>query len=145
MGMGCLSLVRARKRHGRRGLELVEFALIVPLLMLILMGLLEYGWLFMKQHEIGRAARGGVRKAVLPFTTNDEVLAAVSDVMTIHGMAESGYTVTLAPSDVTVPYPSDIVTVDVSVPYENITLMGLPFVPVPTNLHSSASMAKEGP
>jgi len=113
--------------------------------MLILMGLLEYGWLFMKQHEIGRAARGGVRKAVLPFTTNDEVLATVSDVMTIHGMAESGYTVTLAPSDVTVPYPSDIVTVAVSVPYENITLMGLPFVPVPTNLHSSASMAKEGP
>lgn len=137
--------MRARKRDGRRGLELVEFALIVPLLMLILMGLLEYSWLFMKQHEIGRAARGGVRKAVLPFTTNDEVLAAVSDVMTVHGMAESGYTVTLTPSDVTLPFPSDIVTVGVSVPYENITLMGLPFVPVPTNLHSSASMAKEGP
>jgi len=67
MGMGCLSLVRARKRHGRRGLELVEFALIVPLLMLILMGLLEYGWLFMKQHEIvHRDARALGRHGALP-------------------------------------------------------------------------------
>ncbi|MFC1805456.1 TadE/TadG family type IV pilus assembly protein [Planctomycetota bacterium] len=143
--MGRLALVSMGKRDGRRGLELVEFALIVPLLMLLTMGILEYGWLFIKQHETGRAARGGVRKAVLPFTTNDEVLAVIDATMSASRMAESGYTVTLTPSDVSLPYPSDIVTVEVSVPYENITLMGLPFIPVPTNLRSSASMAKEGP
>jgi Flp pilus assembly protein TadG len=149
--MGCLSAVGIRTRDGRRGLELVEFALLVPLLMLFVFGVMEYGWLFIKQHQTGRAARAGARKAVLPFTTNDEVLATIDAVMTAHGMADSGYTVAFAvnrdplQSDVSLALPSDIVTVEVSVPYQNVTLMGLPFIPVPTALSASASMAKEGP
>lgn len=134
-----------RERCGQRGAAMVEMALTISLLLLLTLGLIEYGWLFLRQHQTARAARRGARVAILPFATNDKVLTAIAAEMERAGIIDSGYSVTLSPADVSLPYPSEIISVEVSVPYQNVALTQAPLVPVPTNLHASVSMAKEGP
>jgi Flp pilus assembly protein TadG len=44
------------KKGFRRGLETVEAAIMLPLVMLITFGALKYGWLFLKAQQINNVA-----------------------------------------------------------------------------------------
>lgn len=50
-----------RRRDGQRGQGLVEFALLVPVFMLLLLGMLEFGFLFDHTLTIQYASREGAR------------------------------------------------------------------------------------
>lgn len=53
-----------RKRlavRGERGANLVEFALIAPLLVLLLLGVIEFGWGLAQQIDVRHKAREGLR------------------------------------------------------------------------------------
>jgi Flp pilus assembly protein TadG len=56
---------RRRRRAGQRGIELVEFSLIAPVLLLLVMGLIEFGVIFNSHIELRSAAREGGRLAVV--------------------------------------------------------------------------------
>src|SRR5262245_20029861 len=49
----------------RRGAALVEFAIVVPLLMLLLMGIMEFGMILHDYLSISQGAREGVREAAV--------------------------------------------------------------------------------
>ena len=57
------------RRHAKseRGAALVEAALVMPLLILLLMGIVEFGWAFTQTMEIRHAAREGARIAAVNF------------------------------------------------------------------------------
>lgn len=134
----------ARLTGRERGVATVEMALVLPLLLLLTFGLIEYGWMFLKAQQTAAAARHGARQAILPSATNARVLSAVADQMADAGIT-GDYTVTFVPADVAAVVPGEAVTVSVSVPYEGANDLGMPFVPVPGKLDASSSMAKEGP
>lgn len=48
-----------------RGQSLIEFALVFPLLILIILGTFDFGLLFMTYHTVQNAGREGVRYAVV--------------------------------------------------------------------------------
>jgi len=48
-----------------RGVALVEFAMVMPLLLLLVFGIMEVGWLFAQQVEVRNAAREGSRIAAV--------------------------------------------------------------------------------
>ena len=50
----------------RRGAELIEFALVLPLLLLVVLGIVDFGFLFQRMEVVTNAAREGARIAVLP-------------------------------------------------------------------------------
>jgi len=50
----------------QRGNALVEFALVLPLLLLIFAGIVDFGFLFQRYEVITNAAREGARIGVLP-------------------------------------------------------------------------------
>jgi Flp pilus assembly protein TadG len=61
------SLINPRRRFGsERGAEMVEFALIAPLLLLIIGGIADFGFLFQSFEVTTNAAREGARVAILP-------------------------------------------------------------------------------
>lgn len=128
----------------RKGLAIVEMALITPLLFLLVFGVLEYGWLFLKMHQITSAARHGARIACTPDSTNAQVQAAISLMMVDAGLDGSGYVVSFSPGDISVLGRGATFQVSVTVPYGGIALTG-PFVPVPATIRGTTSMAKEGP
>jgi Flp pilus assembly protein TadG len=62
--------VRRRCRHRAhpgKGATLVEFAIIFPLLVLLLVGTVEFGWLFAQYLDVRHGAREGVRLATVNF------------------------------------------------------------------------------
>ena len=62
----------ARRLRGERGASAVEFALIVPLLIMLVIGIAEFGHAFQVQGTLSAAAREGVRAMALQ---NDPVAA----------------------------------------------------------------------
>jgi hypothetical protein len=60
------------------GAELVEFALVLPLLLLVFGGIVDFGLLLQRQQVITNAAREGARLAILPGYTLADVRARVT-------------------------------------------------------------------
>jgi Flp pilus assembly protein TadG len=67
----------SRPRKSERGAELVEFALMLPILLVIFAGLWDFGRAYRVHQAITNAAREGVRLAVVPAGVNQK--AAVQD------------------------------------------------------------------
>jgi Flp pilus assembly protein TadG len=53
--------MRIHKARSERGAAAVEFALVMPLLFLLVFGIIEFGFIFQKELSVTHAAREGVR------------------------------------------------------------------------------------
>jgi Flp pilus assembly protein TadG len=133
---------RGSARGGRDASALVEMAIAMPLLCLLTLGLIEYGWVFLRVSQINMAARHGVRVAVRPDATEQNVTDAVAMMMNSSGMKDSGYTMTHTNLAVGV---GEAVTVHISVDYKKLTLTNTSLVPLPGAIQGRGTMAKEGP
>ena len=132
-------------KPSKRGLALMEMALALPLFLLILLGMIEYSWLFWKNQQINNAAREGARIAIFETSLNADVTTAVDQVMTDAGFTPGEWTITTTPADVFTAAPGTPVTVEVTMTYSDIDLMGTALFPLPTTIGGSTTMAKEGP
>jgi Flp pilus assembly protein TadG len=54
-----------RRGRGQEGSAAVEFAIILPVLLLIISGLFDFGWAFYWKETVANASRGGARYASL--------------------------------------------------------------------------------
>ena len=55
----------------------------LPLVLLLIMGVLEYSWMFLKSQQITNAARAGARAGVRVDATSAEVTSSVGAAMTM--------------------------------------------------------------
>ncbi len=130
-----------RRGHGRRrAAAIVEFAVVLPLLLTILFGIMEYGWVFMVRQTLQNAAREGCRVAVLQTTDAPygEVTAMVEAVMEPTGLT----TYSIAMTHATPENPHETVTV--TVPYNDVSLLGGFFGTHDYDLGGKCTMRKEG-
>ena len=65
--------VAQRRRSDEQGAELIEFALILPLILILLMGIFDFGLAFQRYEVLTNAAREGARMGSLAsnYTTPD--------------------------------------------------------------------------
>ncbi len=133
-----------RRMSARRGIVLVEIAVMMPLLLMLILGCLEYGWMFLKSQQITNAARQGARIGATADGTVAEIQTAVANVMFASGLDGSGYVVTITPVDPTALQMGQLFEVAVSVSYDNIGF-GVPLVPTPATLEATVTMTREGP
>jgi TadE-like protein len=70
-----------RTRHSERGAALLEAAVTIPLLLLIAVGIFEFGRAYQTWQILTNAAREGARIAVLPDPTPGVVEQRVKDYM----------------------------------------------------------------
>jgi Flp pilus assembly protein TadG len=113
-------------------------AVVLPLLLTILFGIIEFGWTFMIYQSIVNAAREGCRVAVLEGSTDSDINTRVKQYMDVVGI--KSYQVSL--THATTTDPTEIVSV--KVPYSSISLLGGYFGPTNFNLAGKACMRKEG-
>jgi Flp pilus assembly protein TadG len=85
----------ARRVRGESGQALVEMALILPVLLLLALGIVEFGRAFNAKQVVTDAAREGARLAVVndPAITQDSVTASVRTSLTRGGMPAANATV----------------------------------------------------
>ena len=58
---------RRLRRDREDGAALVEFAMVLPLFIVLIFGIMEAGWFFAQNVEVRNAAREGARLAVVDF------------------------------------------------------------------------------
>ena len=128
---------RDRRSKRARGAAVVEFAVVLPLLLTILFGIIEYGWVFMVRQTLQTAAREGARIAILQTSTEPytAALSRIADVMGPTGLTT--YTPTVLQVDT-------IIEVTVTIPYTEVSLMGDFFGSHSYDLGGACSMRKEG-
>ena len=83
----------------RAGQAVVEFALVMPVFIVLVFGALEFGDAFYDVHLLTNAARSGARLGCLPGQVETNVSASVTSFMTTVGL--TGYTTTTAVTDTT--------------------------------------------
>ena len=122
-----MRFVPIRRRHGK-GQALVEFALILPVFMLILMGIFDLGRAVYASSTINNAAREAGRRAIVDQTcqnvTNVAVQHAVtlgSVPVTITWLAPDGSVLATCPTSPSGNSVSDIANVKVTYTYRAAT------------------------
>jgi len=133
---------KVRKHRGRRharGSTIVEFAVVLPLLLTLLFGIMEYGWMFSVRQTLQNAAREGCRLAVLK-TSTEPYLNVVERVEQI--LVPMGIDASIEMSHATPADPIEVVTV--TVPAGQVSLVGDFFGPRDYDLVGTCSMRKEG-
>lgn len=137
-------MARLRRATRRRAAVVVELALVLPLLLFLTLGLLEYGWAIIKIQQINSAAREGARIGARANATDAQVSAAVSAVMT---QADIGtYSLSTDPSSIVGVSRGSTISARVEVDYADMQLLGFggtPLIPLPTTLTSEFHMMKE--
>ena len=82
-----------RSRRFRSGGAILEAALVLPILLGLAFGMVEYGYYFFVKHTLQGAARDGARVGIVPSATNAKVNTAVDTVMQAAGLSNVGYQV----------------------------------------------------
>jgi Flp pilus assembly protein TadG len=152
------------RRWSRRGAATVEMAIVTPILLAMLFGIVEYGWVFMLQSNVTSATREACRVGILSYASTTDADTAIKNRLATAiagtGLTEAngGYTVTIARA--TGANNVQTVTVTTSVPWSKASLVGGGVLPDPramlkivgggsytartSNLVASCSMMKEG-
>ncbi|MEO5897245.1 MAG: TadE/TadG family type IV pilus assembly protein [Vicinamibacterales bacterium] len=79
-----------RPLRSQRGAELIEFALVFPLLLLVLLGVVDFGLLFQRYEVLTNATREGARVAILPGYTEADVKGRVCQYLIAGGVPTTG-------------------------------------------------------
>lgn len=58
-------MIKFARRHRDRGASLVEFAFVMPFLLLLVLGIVEFGYVFAQYNEVRHGAHEGARLAAV--------------------------------------------------------------------------------
>ena len=128
-------------RRKRRGAAVVEFAVVAPILFLLVFGMIEYGRLVMVQQVLTNATREGARKGVLDGSTTSEVETTVTNYLTSANI--SGATVTISPNPPNSAGFGEPVTVSVSVPFDQVSWLPAPMFLGGVDMAATSVMRRE--
>lgn len=85
-------IARRSEWRSERGSELIEFAIVAPVLILLLAGIFDFGMMFRTYEAVTNAAREGARVGVLPGYDPADVQTRVGAYLTASGLTGT-YTV----------------------------------------------------
>lgn len=130
--------------RSRRGASAIELALVMPLLVYVAMGTLEYSWFLYQRTQVVHAVREGVRLAAvstIEASPAPDTLAAArtADVLDERGFAAGDVTLATSYRDLTGDAADalDTLTLSATVAYQPV---GGGLVPTPTSMAVSMSM-----
>jgi Flp pilus assembly protein TadG len=114
----------ASRRHGRRGTAVVEFAVFVPILATLMMGMFEMGRAMNVKDILSDAARKAGRTGILPNKATSDITTEASNILSDNSISTTNMTVTVlvngAPADASTAQRGDQISVKVSVPAADV-------------------------
>ena len=110
----CRRVTRSR----RRGAAMIEFALCLPILLILFFGIIEIGRALMVHQILTNGAREGARLAIIPGSTDAQVTAAINTYMANAGI--NGHSQTVSPA-IAGANSGDAITILVTVPYNQVS------------------------
>lgn len=110
------------RKQQRRGAAAVEFAMVAPVMFLILLGMMEFGRIMMIQHVLTMASREGAREAILLGASQSSVESTITDYT--DGIIPSENLIISISSDPQSAHAGDLITASVSTPVSAISAFG---------------------
>lgn len=144
--------IRPRRtvRRVRHGNGVLEAALVLPVLLALSMGMVEFGQFFYMKHTIQAASRDGARTAILSSTTHTNAQQAVTNTMNSANVASNKYTVTFQNaannatiSDVGTVAKGTSIKVTVSATAGTVSVRPLGVIPANKGIIGVTTMIKE--
>jgi Flp pilus assembly protein TadG len=119
---------KAQSSHARRGAALVEFAVVLPVFVTVVLGIIEVGRAIMAGQLISNAARESARMAIIDNSTETSVANAAKDFLhNTLNISNSDVTVTTtvtgSGTSLATAKPQDLVTVTVAVPFDKLSFL----------------------
>ena len=116
--------------------------MVAPLLLLMLVGIMEYGLIFLRAQQITHAARHGARVGARADATNGEIESAVAAWCGNPAVHMDPCVVHIDVDDVATLAVGELLTVTVT---STDIKVGVTLVPTPDSFSATVTMAKEGP
>jgi len=131
-----------KKLRSESGASAVEFALLLPVLMMILFGITEFGLALYRQSILTNASREGARLGIvqsIPAISNGQINAAIDTYLTAAGIPPGNVTRTIVAGGIT----GTPVQVTLTLPYTYAVLPGLTGITPTINLTAQTVMRHE--
>src|SRR5688500_12619308 len=109
------SILRRHRSRRRSGNALLDLAFVLPILLMLTFGAVEYGYALYVKHALQGAAREGARAAIVAGATQAQVQAAIDGAMQVAGFPQTKYTrpMTITPANWTTSTAGTTITVEV--------------------------------
>ena len=114
-----------RLQSNEHGAELIEFAIALPILLLVVAGIVDFAFLFQRYEVVTNAAREGARVGLLPNFDTTDVENRVNAYLTASGMTDAAPapdvtygSIEITPGGATI----DVVRVEVKYPHQFLFL-----------------------
>lgn len=143
-------MFRPTKRGGtptvRRGAAAVELAVVAPFLVLIFLGMVQFGSLFYTRHSLVHAAREAARELAIQGTSEEGAKAIAEDYLATVGVREATITAENAYTGSGDDAASRRVKVTIELPAEDAMILGdsLNLFEPDFKLKAVSTMRKEG-
>lgn len=131
-----------KRLRSESGASAVEFALVLPVLMMVLFGIIEFGFALYQQAVLTNASREGARLGIVqavPAITTAQINAAIDNYLTPTGINPANVARVIVPGAVT----GAPVTVSLTLPYTFMVLPNLTSVAPQINLTAYTVMRHE--
>ena len=131
-----------KRLRSESGASAVEFALLLPVLMMVLFGIIEFGFALYQQAVLTNASREGARLGIVqavPAITTAQINAAIDNYLAPTGINSANVARVITPGAVT----GDPVTVSLTLPYTFMVLPKLTSVAPQINLTAYTVMRHE--
>jgi len=106
-----------RRFRSERGAELVEFAIVFPLLLLVTLGIIDFGLMFQRYEVLTNAAREGARVSVLSGYNAPDVTARVNQYLQATSLSGATVATSVGAAQTVAVGPSCIRVIPVTVSY----------------------------
>jgi len=114
------------KMSARKGAAAVEFALLLPLLFTMVLGLMEIGRGAMVSKTLDNAVRNGAQVAAQSNSSNATVISRINSVLTANNITAANATITIkvkdVVADVSTANPNDKISITVSISVSSASL-----------------------
>ncbi|KTT99457.1 hypothetical protein NS355_06525 [Sphingomonas yabuuchiae] len=125
----------------RRGAALIEFALVLPILLTMLMGIVSFGEYFLTAHLVQQAANDAARAALAGMSATERKGIAVD---TAKRMIDSTGILRSSRGQVDAVEVDNMITVSIRYDATSDPLLNLPFVPTPGRTMTARGIAMIG-
>ena len=131
---------KSRRCDSRRGIAATEFAVCLPVLVLLMLGIIETSTMIFLKQSLAIAAYEGTHVGVMPDGTASDVTATCNDILADRRVNSA--TIEVIPNDIASLEPGEFFEVRVSAPTDPNAILPLTYFGGMT-LQSSATLMKE--
>lgn len=97
-----------KKMKSEKGQAMLEFALILPILLALVCGIIDFGWIFYHQSELNNCAREGARYAIVNTGKTDRIALIQNKVNNTATSSIKPITITITYSNLQTPLLGDV-------------------------------------